>query len=383
MLALAACLALLTASPEAGPIKIGGYYPLTGGSAAMGTALRNGAHLAAEEVNAAGGVLGRKVVIVDADDEGKPDKGAQIVKDFADKERVVAILGPGNTGVANVSTGIANERHIPQIIPCATGNKVNELFKEAPQNYVFRLAASDIIQSQMMVTEAFAARGRRRPAILSDETPYGAQGRARLVALLEQRGVKPVYEGTLKVGEKDMTAHVKAARDASADVLLLYALGNEGAAVARSLEKIGWKPEIIGTWILSSAAFTKAAGPFGEGTVIPQTFIESGVTDPTQLRFIESYRKAYGTAHIEPAPAAAQGYDALHLLALAIRQAGTTEGPKVKAALEDIKDSFVGATGEYFKPWSSGDHEAVTPANVVWGMVKEGGVVPAPMASAR
>jgi branched-chain amino acid transport system substrate-binding protein len=378
MTALIACLAVLAAGADGGAIKVGGYYPLTGSYAATGIVMRNAAQLAAAEINAAGGVLGKKLVILDGDDQTKAATGAQVVKDFVEKEHVVGIIGPANTHVAEASTSTANERHVPHIVSNAVGNKVNELFKDHPQNYVFRLAASEQVQSHMIVTEAFAARGRRKPAILHDDAAHGMGASARLKALLAQRGVTPVYDGALKVGEKDATAHVQAARDAGADVILLFAFAKEGATVTRALEKIGWKPEIIGSSSLSSSDFTKASGPYGEGTLIPQTVIETDASEPAAVHFFEAYRKAYATANVEPAPGAAQTYDAVHLLARAIQQAGSTDGAKIKAALEDLGKQYDGATGEYFKPWSADDHEAVSPANMVWGMIKDGRVVPAP-----
>jgi branched-chain amino acid transport system substrate-binding protein len=373
---ISAILALLAATPEAGVIKIGGLYPLTGGYAATGVAMRNGARLAAAEVNAAGGVLGKKLVLVDADDASKPDQAVSLMKDLLDKEGVVAFVGPANTGVGTAAGKLANERRVPLVVSNAIGNKVNELSKETPQNFVFRIAASEALQAQMMVTEAFAARGKRKPAILADETAHGNGGRARLKALLQERGVALVYEGGIKAGEKDQTAHVQAAKAAGADVILLFALANEGAAVTRSLEKIGWKADIIGTSSLSSSDFTKAAGPFSEGISIPQTVIEAHATQPKQVAFFEAYRKAYGTTTVEPAPGAAQTYDAVHLLAKAIKQAGATAPDKVRAALENLKDTYEGATSEYDQPWSPDDHEAVSPAAMVWGTLKGGKIVP-------
>ena len=376
MIALSACLALLAAAPDAGVVKIGGLYPLTGGYAATGIAMRNGARLAVAEVNAAGGLLGKKVALVDADDASKPEQAVALMKDLLDKEGVVAIVGPANTGVGTAAGKLANERRVPLVVSNAVGNKVNELSKETPQNFVFRIAASEALQAQMMVTEACAARGKRKPAILADETAHGSGGRARLKALLQERGVAPVYEAGIKAGEKDQTAQVQAARAAGADVILLFALANEGAAVTRSLEKIGWKAEIIGTSSLSSPDFTKAAGTFGEGTSIPQTVIEAQATLPRQVAFFEAYRKTYGMATVEPAPGAAQTYDAVHLLAKAIRQAGATAPDQVRTALESLKGTYEGATAEYDQPWNPEDHEAVSPAAVVLGTLKDGKIVP-------
>ncbi len=376
MIALAVA-ALVAAAAGDDAIRIGAYGPLSGGSAAKGNAFKNGAHLAAEEINAAGGVLGRKIVLVDGDDEAKPEKCIQVVKSFVEKEHVVAIVGGANTSVCGASTQLTNERHVPHIFTAGTGNKVNELFAQFPQNYVFRIGASDTLQCEMMVTEAFAARGKTKAALLCDDAPLGVQGRARIEALIAKRGFKPAYVGTFKVGDADMTAQVKAARAAGAEVLLLVAQGAEAAAVARSLEKIGWKVPIIGTWNLSNPEFLERAGPYGEGAVAPQTFIEASATEPGELKFIEGYRKLTGKPHVDMGPAAAQAYDAVHFLALAIAQAGSTDGAKVKAALEDLKGTYDGATGSYFGPWRPDGHEVVS-SNVVLGVVKGGAMVRAP-----
>ena len=375
---MTACLALLFAAPEQGELRIGSYSALSGSSAPMGLAQHSGAVLAAEELNAEGGVLGRKVVILDGDDEASAERGQAVVRELIEAKRVHAIIGPANAASANATVELTNRAHVPHIVCASAGAVVNELFERFPQNYVFRLAAGDAIQSKMMVTEAFAVRHKRRPAILADETPYGQNGLARLKKLLADREVTPVYEAKLRIGEQDMVPHVSAARAAGADILLLYTLGGEAAQVARGLEKIGWRAELIGTWTLSFPVFLNHAGPYGEGAIFPQTFIEAGAEEPEQRAFIAHYKKRWSLATIETAPAAAQAYDAVRLLALAFEQAGTTDGDRVRVALENLDQAYRGATGEYYRPWIPDDHEAVTPANVVWGMAKEGRVVLAP-----
>ena len=367
--------ALALAAPGGGPIPVGFVGPLSGGSAALGLSLRNGARLAVEELNARGGVLGRPLALVEADDEASPDRGAAAARELVEKRGAVALIGPANTGVANAVGPVANQLRVPNLCPSATGSKVNELFADGPLNFVFRLAASDAVQARMMVTEAFAARGRSRAAILADESPYGAQGRARVEALLEARGAKAVSVGAFKVGDTDMSAQVKAAKAAGADVILLYALGAEAAAVARAVGALGWKVEIIGTWNLANPVFLSTAGPAGNGAVMPQTFVEAAAHEPAQRAFVDAYRKRYAVAHVDLAPAAAQAYDAVKLLAMAMAQAKSTDAIKVRAALENLAGTYHGATGEYFGPWSDDDHEAVTSANVRWGRVKDGAVV--------
>jgi branched-chain amino acid transport system substrate-binding protein len=376
MLSLTAVLLVAAAAGEGGAIKIGTHLPLSGYAASIGQAESRGLHLAADEINAAGGVLGRQVALIDGDDEGRPEKGAQLVRDLIDKEHVVALLGPHNTVVANETARIANERRIPMIIPGATGNKVNELFAEFPQNYVFRIAPSEALQTEMMATEAFVARGYTKAAVIYDDTPFGKGGRASLERLMAKQELKPVYAGSFKIGEADMTPKLRDARTAGAEVTLFYGLAPDAINLVRALEKLRWRPPVMGPWNLCNPVFLSKAGSFADGTLMPQTFIEERATEPEQLKFIGAYRKRYSSPHVEMAPAVAQSYDAVQLLAIAMRQAGTTDGPKVKAALEGLKGTYQGATGTYFLPWRPDDHEAITRGAVVWGTVKSGKVVP-------
>ncbi|GEJ55734.1 ABC transporter substrate-binding protein [Anaeromyxobacter diazotrophicus] len=371
----ALALTLAAAAADPGSIAVGVYGPLTGNAAAGGISQLQGARLAADEINAAGGVLGKKLVVVEGDDEANPEKGAQLVKGMIERG-VAAVLGPVNTGVANASLALANQHKVPLIVAVATGNKVNELFVESPDNYVFRLAASDLTQSALVVREAVEVRGFKRPALFCDDTPYGQQGKARIEAALDKRGLKPVSVGIFKVNDRDMSRQVKEAKAAGADVILSYGMGAEMAQVARALEKAAWKAPIIGSWQLSSAAFLEGAGPYGEGTLMPQTFIEAGATG-RGAQFAEAYRKKYGVAHIPMGPAGAQGYDAMKLVALAIAQAKSAQGPQVKAALENLQAPYDGAIGRFVRPFSSNDHEGIKKAQIGWGVAKGGQVVPA------
>ncbi|MBF5042959.1 ABC transporter substrate-binding protein [Aggregicoccus sp. 17bor-14] len=374
--------ALLFAVPASAQIKVGVYGPFTGGSAGMGVSMRNGATLAAEEINKSGGILGKQVVLVARDDEAKNERGGQIMQEFVDKEKVVAVLGPINTGVADSSTRYANEAKVPVIINASAGAKVNELFPQYPENYIFRIAANDLVQTEMVVKEAVDVRGHKKPAILADDTNYGQGGRAKLEAALQKRGVKPVYVGKFKIKDTDMTAQLQEAKAAGADALLVYGIGPELAAIANSLDRLGWKPDMIGGWTLSMQAFMKNAGKNGNGAVAPVTFIEGDLTNPKQQKFVEAYYKRFNEKPMSVAVAAAQGYDSLYLLKQAIEQAKSTDGDKIRLALEDLQKPFEGITATYTKPFNSKNHEAVTEKTVRMGVVKDGTVVPKSAAGA-
>lgn len=374
ILASLICLAMIGCNKKTDDIKIGVYGPFSGGSAPMGVSMRNGAKIAVEEINAAGGVLGKKLALVDRDDEAKNERGGQIMQELLDKENVVAVLGPANTGVANASTQYTQQKKIPQIINVAAGAKVNEFFATNPENYIFRIAASDDIQSKVIVGNALK-RGAKKIALLCDDTNYGQNGREKMEAVLASAGIKPVYVGKFKIKDTDMTAQLQEAKAAGADVLLAYGIGPELAAVSNSMDRISWKVPMIGSWTLSMSNYTTNAGKNGNGTMMPQTFIEANAQTPKQQQFLKTYQEKFKESPISSAVSAAQGYDSVYLLKLAIEQAGNTEGPAIKNALENLNAQYEGLTGNYTKPFSSTDHEAIKESNVSLGMVQDGKII--------
>lgn len=353
------------------PIKVGVSGPFTGGSSSMGVSMRDGVKLAVAEINKAGGVLGRQLLLVERDDEAKNERGVQIAQELINKEKVVATVGYINTGVALASQRFYQEAKIPVMNNVATGTLVTQQFKDQPENYIFRNAAHDSIQAPMIVEEAITRRGYKKVAILADSTNYGQLGRADLEKALDLKGVKPVAVEKFNIKDVDMTAQLLKAKEAGAEAILTYGIGPELAQIANGMTKLGWKVPMIGSWTLSMANFIDNAGPGGEGARMPQTFIQEPTT-PKRQSFIISYLKTFNpkNARIDSPVSAAQGYDSIYLLAAAMKQANSTEGPKIKAALEDLKAPVEGVVTTYNKPFSATDHEAITANIPVLGEVK-------------
>ena len=363
-------------SVAAEPIKIGVSGPFTGGSAPMGVSMRDGVKLAAAEINAKGGVLGRQIQLVERDDEAKNERGVQIAQELINKEKVVATVGFINTGVALASQRFYEEAKLPVFDNVATGTAVTKQFPEQPDNYVFRNAANDSIQSAMIVDEAIVKHKFTKVAILADSTNYGQLGRADLEKALDAKGIKAVAVEKYNIKDVDMTAQLLRAKEAGAQVVLTYGIGPELAQIANGMEKLGWKVPMIGSWTLSMANFIDNAGKNGEGAKMPQTFIQDPNT-PQRKAFIDGYLKAYNppNARIPSPVSAAQGYDSVYLLAAAIKQAGTTDGPAVRTALENLKEKVDGVVTTYDKPFSHDDHEAIKPGMTAFGQVVNGRVV--------
>jgi len=376
LLALTSALALSTAAFAADPIKIGVDGPFTGGSSSMGVSMRDGVRLATEEINKSGGVLGRQIQLVERDDEAKNERGVQIAQEFVNKEKVVAAVGYINTGVALASQRFFQDAKIPVLNNVATGSVITHQFDKDPDNYVFRNAAHDSIQAPMIVEEAVTRRGYKKVAILADSTNYGQLGREDLERALKNKGITPVAVEKFNIKDVDMTAQLLKSKEAGAEAVLTYGIGPELAQIANGMTKLGWKVPIIGSWTLAMANFIDNAGPGGDGARMPQTFIQEPTT-PKRKAFIDAFLAKFKPKNnrMDSPVSAAQGYDSVYLLAAAIKQAGSTDGPKVKAALEDLQAPVDGVVTTYNKPFTKTDHDAITANIPVFGEVKAGRVV--------
>jgi len=372
-------------------VKIALTGPFSGGSAPMGTSARDGSKLAVAEINAAGGIqVGAKkmkIEIIERDDEAKNERGALIGQELAAMGDLSGVIGTVNTGVALAGDKHLQEKGITKIICPAAGSASMTQWSNKPDkpgvkdNSIFRFAAYDGIQAAMVVEEA-TNRKFTKVAVIFDSTNYGVSGRDDMLDQIKKQGNKleVVAQEKFNIGDKDMTAQLLRAKSAGAQAILIWAIGPELAAISNGEAKIGMKAPLIGGWTLSMSNYIDNAGKNGNGTLMPQTFIEEAIT-PKAKAFIDGYHKAYKVDRIPSAVAAAQGYDALYILAAAIKQAGTTDTHKVKEALEDLKEPVKGVIATWNHPYTRWDpadvttHEAFRREQVVMGMVKDGHVV--------
>ena len=391
LLALLFCGAIAFPALAADTIKIALTGPFSGGSAPMGTSARDGSKLAIAEINAAGGlpVGGKKlrIEVVERDDEAKNERGALIAQELAAMPDLSGVIGSVNTGVVMAGDKHLQEKGLTKIICPAAGSASMTQWTDKPgapgpkELFIFRFAAHDAVQADLVVAEAIA-RGLTKVAIFHDDTNYGVSGRDDLLAQIKRQGDKltVLTQEKFKIGDKDMTAQLLKAKALGAQAILIWAIGPEEAAVSNGMAKLGMKLPLIGGWTLSMSNYIDNAGANGNGTMMPQTFIEEPIT-PRAKAFIEAYHKAYGVTRIPSAVAAAQGYDAVLIFAAAVRQAGSTDSRKIRDALEDLKEPVEGVIARWEHPYRKWDptdvttHEAFKREQAVMGMVKDGRVV--------
>lgn len=379
-------LLILPAAAE-GTVKIAITGPFSGGSAPMGTSMRDGAMLAVAELNAAGGIqVGKhklRIEVVERDDEAKNERGALIAQELASMDGLAGVIGSVNTGVVMAGDRHLQEKGITKIITPAAGSQSMTQWSQAGVKdlSIFRFAADDYIQSSMVVAEA-TRRGFTKVALLHDSTNYGVSGRDDLLKRIQEQGGKLQVVATEKfnIGDKDMTAQLLKAKAYGAQAILIWGIGPELAAVANGMAKLGLKVPLIGGWTLAMSNFIDNAGKNGNGALMPQTFIEDG-TSPRVEAFLEHFHKTYNVTRMASPVSAAQGYDAVLVFAAAVKQAQSTDTHRIKEALEDLKAPVKGVIATWRHPYAKWDpaheetHEAFRTEQTVMGMVQDGRVV--------
>jgi len=372
-----ACLLAATAACAAAaaePVRIGLVAPLTGASADFGTSMREGAALAVEEIDALGGYLGRPLELEVRDDHGDPATGRAAALELAARADTVAAIGFCNTGVALAALDVFEARRLPLIVPCAQGTAVTRR-TPAAASYVFRVAPSDAINAEFLVAEIVERRRLARVAVLADTTGYGDGGVADIGAQLARRGLAPAYVGRFAPQARSLKAELEAARAAGAQALVVYTVGPGEAAAVEARAALHWDVPFFAPWTLSFRSVLDTAGASAlEGTMMTQSLIQDSANE-TRTSFIARFAKR--ARHHPPGSlmAAAQAYDAVHLLLRAMFAArGELSGPALKAALENPDEPYRGVVTTYDHPFSAADHEAFS-VNMIWLGVWRGGEI--------
>jgi branched-chain amino acid transport system substrate-binding protein len=351
-------------------LKVGVIGPFTGASADFGTPMLNGIKLAVDEINAVGGFLGRSIELVIKDDKANPDEGLKQSQALL-AEKVAAVVGFCNTGVAAKSLDTFQSAQIPLIIPCSTGSPLTAKFP-GPQSYIFRTSAKDAIQAPFVVDD-IVKRGWSKVAIFADKSGYGEAGLQDVLKAMDAKKLKPVYVARFDLGVKNLDEEMKVAKASGAEVVFSYTVGPENAVIAKAKQALGWKVTQVGAWPLSFPFFIDGAKEAAEGALMAQTFIAEP-SNERRASFLSAYARKYKAGRITVPMAAAQGYDAMYILMYSMfnLRDGNTSGPAIKAALENMPRVYYGVVATYDKPFSANDKDAITANMLVMGQVKNG-----------
>lgn len=366
------------AGAEENPIRIGIIGPFTGQSSTdMGESIRGAARVFAEEANQLSMLLGRKIVLIEKDDQAKPDVGLERSRELIEQDKVAAVVGFANYGVLTQSAPLFQKAGIPLIVSASAGGDITRQMKipAGSPNFIFRLVGRDALQTRAMIGDLVDRHKLQRIAILHDTSPYGEGGKNNALEDLKQRRLTPVAVEGFRVGDTDMTAQLARARSAGAEAIALYGLAAEDAMVARGLAKMDWKVPVVATWTASQRSFIELGGAAAEGIRTSVTYIENELGGASR-EFIQNYRRINNTRTIPSGVAAAQTYDALRLLYLALSLCHCTAGDDIRKALENIEHPTRSTVITRFrKPFSPTEHEGIGEQLVVMGEIRKGKVV--------
>jgi branched-chain amino acid transport system substrate-binding protein len=347
----------------ADPIKIGFVCPFSGGSQDFGLSARMGADLAVEEINAAGGYLGRPLQLVFKDDEAKPDNAPRIADELINKDKVAFTIGFCNTGVAAKAIDVFQSAKHLLMVPVSTGTVLTSKFP-AKDSYVFRMSARDAIQAPFIVQD-LRKRGFTKIAIFADKTGYGEGGFKDVSAALAKDNLQPVYVARFDLGVKDLTAEMREAKEAGVQAIVSYTVGPESAVVAKSRAQAGVTAPLVGAWPMSFRTVWEGAGAAANGVMMVQTFIEDAGNSRRNGFILALNRKLAG----KPAGslmAAAQSYDAVLLMFNAMFQTnGDLSSAALKSALENLKRTYYGVVAVHDKPFSTDSKDAFA-SSMIW-----------------
>ena len=325
-LGLAFGFGLAIADSASAQIKLGVGGPITGGSAAFGAQLKNGVEQAAEDINAAGGILGQKVQVFVGDDRADPKEGVSVANKFVG-DGVKFVVGHFNSGVTIPSSEVLQENGILEITPAATNPKVTE---RGMWN-IFRVCGRD--DQQGVVAGAIIAdkfKG-KRVAVVHDKTTYGQGLAEETRKAMNAKGIKEVlYEG-VNVGDKDYSALVSKIKAGRADLVYWGGLHDTGGLILRQLRDQGVKATFMGADGITDDEFAAIAGPGAEGTLM--TFSPDARTNPANKQIIEVFRKK----GFEPQAYTLYSYAAVQVIKQAAEQAKSLDPKKVA---EQIKSGM-------------------------------------------
>jgi branched-chain amino acid transport system substrate-binding protein len=380
MVLVCAALAWSAVFAQQPPVKLGLAAAVSGGSAASGEAIRRGLAIAIDEINGKGGVLGgRKLELVVRDDEGNPQKGVTIARELVEREKVAAVFGGLHTTVALAQIPVWHELKTPYVGAWAAGTNITRNGQKP--NYVFRVSANDDEVDKYLVRYATERLRKGKPGFLLENTAWGQSNEAGLTKWFGEKSMKAVGVEKFNWNDPDMSPQLLRLRSGGADHIVLVANAPEGAQVVKSRARIGWEVPIVSHWGISGGRFAELTGELSDGVVFVQTYSFFGRQTPRGEYVLRMLKEKFGVKGPEDVAApvgTANAYDALHLVALAIEQAKSAEGPKVRDALEDLKADHAGLIKTYTRPFTADQHDALTEKDYIMVVWKGGKIVPVP-----
>ncbi len=334
LVTFALCMGALRAQDT---IKVGKVGALTGKDASLSQNAHKGMILAIEEINAAGGVLGKKIELLAEDDQTKPGEAATAARKLISRNKVIALLGEETSGRSLEAAPIAQAAKIPMISPSATNPRVTQM-----GDYIFRVCFIDPFQGAVMAKLATDTLHAKRVAIVSSVSAAYSVGLAKFFReKFTSDGGTVAVEQRYTEGDKDFRAQLTAIKSAAVDAVFIPGYYTEAALIVRQARELGLSIPFFGGDGWEAPQLLEIGGDALNGCFY-STHFSAESTEPKAAEFVKKYKAHWQNQ--TPDGFSALGYDSAYILVEAIKRAGSTEGPKLRDALAATKN-FAGVTG--------------------------------------
>ena len=340
--------AVVGMAQAAEPIKLGAFFDLTGTSSAIGTPTKLVAEMVVKKINDEGGINGRPLQLVIADDEGDPTKAALIARKFTESDKVTAIIGPTRTDTGMAAKPIVEQMKVPTFMTVGGDAPITV----APFKYTFKSPQRTAVAVQKTYSY-LKKKGMQKVAIITAADGFGKDGKAALEKLAPEYGMKLVIAESFQATDNDMTAQLVKIKAASPDAIICWTIGKAGAIVAKNVKQLGIQAPLFQCHGLPDPIYVQLAGEASEGNIMPSTklMVASQLpnSDPQKkviLEFIRLYKDVFHYDRQFPINThSGYAWDAIYIVANAMKKAGT-DSEKLREAIEKTQ-GYVGVSGTY------------------------------------
>ncbi len=368
-LVLAGAVSLLIPAAEAGAesVRIGAILAVTGPAANLGLPEARTLQMLAEDANAAGGILGRRVELVIKDSQGSTEKAVSFARQLVEEAGVLAIIGPSTSGESMALKGFA-EQNEQILISCAAAATI----VQPVAKWVFKTPQMDSFAAQAIFATMKKLGIRRFGAVVSN-TGFGQGGKAQLEKLAPQAGLElaltEVYDSTAT----DLTAVLAKVKAQNVQAVVNWSVEPAQSLVPKNMKQMGFDVPLFQSHGFGNLAYVTAAGKAADGIIFPAGRLLVADVLPAshpQKQVLAAYASEYRRKFSEPVSTfGGHAYDAFLILAEAIRAAGSTDKFQVRNAMEGLK-GLVGTAGIF--SFSPEDHNGLTMDSFEMLTVKNG-----------
>ncbi len=335
-------------APQAGSIKVGAVFAVTGPASLLGGPEARTVEMLAAKLNESGGINGRTIELIIKDTAGKPENAISLTKQLIDEEKVLAILGPSTSGETMAIKNICQENKTILLSCAAAETIVNPV-----ASYVFKTPQKDS-DAARRIFAVMKEKGISKIGVISGNDGFGMAGKAQIEALAPEAGITVVISEVYDKQETDLTGILTKVKGQDIQAVLNWSIVPAQSMVAKNMKQIGLDVPLFQSHGFGNLKYVEAAGEAANGTIFPcgRLLVADVLPDGhPQKQLLLQYKKDYEDKYKENVSTfGGHAYDAFEILVAAIRKADSVESEKVRSAIESLT-GHVGTAGIFnFSP---------------------------------